>query len=458
MREGKVRRDRSGDLRRRQEFHLSRLAEIMSSHGVNRLYVKKLSPNDNSKNQVYFGPGFEAINIIPNKGVHTEQALTRIILKAAVDMAWTDEDGALHNAPETKMILYPQYPEVRMSGFLKGCRQAPSEIMASRDTGRVLFLGIRNDGKVIAYATSAGTAVVRELDALGELPAAGVFFEITIGAGGERVAAREALISQLRRIHLLDWVNSNRLRLDGSFVPCNASNCGGYTLEAELGITPNGFSEPDYMGWEVKQHGVPNFNRPGRGSPVTLMTPEPTGGYYKDAGVEAFIRRFGYPDTLGRPDRLNIGGIFRAGTRAPRTGLTLVLDGYNAEKNMIVDISKGITLLTDDDEVAAVWNYAGLIDHWKRKHDRAAYIPSECRTDPQRQYRYGRMVNLGERTDFLLLLVALAKGDVYYDPGIKLEQASGTRPQVKRRSQFRVKWEKLGTLYRSMETLDVLSL
>jgi hypothetical protein len=137
--------------------------------------------------------------------------------------------------------------------------------------------------------------------------------------------------------------------------------------------------------------------------------------------------------------------------------LTLVLDGYNAEKKMIVDISKGITLLTDDDEVAAVWHFAGLIEHWKRKHGRAAYIPSECRTDPQRQYRYGRLVNLGEGTDFLLLLVALGQGDVYYDPGIKLEQVSGPRPQVKRRSQFRVKWEKLGALYRSMETIDVLS-
>ncbi|MBK6989645.1 MAG: hypothetical protein IPH33_16245 [Bacteroidetes bacterium] len=24
-------------------------------------------------------------------------------------------------------------------------------------------------------------------------------------------------------------------------------------MEAELGIKPNGFSEPDYLGWEVKQ-------------------------------------------------------------------------------------------------------------------------------------------------------------------------------------------------------------
>ncbi|MEO0062747.1 MAG: hypothetical protein RLZZ08_1307, partial [Pseudomonadota bacterium] len=34
-----------------------------------------------------------------------------------------------------------------------------------------------------------------------------------------------------------------------------------YTLEAELGITPNGIAEPDFQGWEVKQYGVRDFVR-----------------------------------------------------------------------------------------------------------------------------------------------------------------------------------------------------
>ena len=49
---------------------------------------------------------------------------------------------------------------------------------------------------------------------------------------------------------------------------------------------------------------------------LTLMTPEPTGGYYKTAGVESFVRKFGYPDMTGqanREDRLNFGGIHRVG-------------------------------------------------------------------------------------------------------------------------------------------------
>lgn len=48
-------------------------------------------------------------------------------------------------------------------------------------------------------------------------------------------------------------------------------------------------------------------------------------------------------------------------------------------------------------------------------------------------------------------------GRVYYDPGIKLENASSARPRVKRRSQFRVKSSDLPALYQSMETVDLLS-
>ncbi len=32
-------------------------------------------------------------------------------------------------------------------------------------------------------------------------------------------------------------------------------------LEAELGVTPNGYSEPDFMGWEIKQFGVKKFDK-----------------------------------------------------------------------------------------------------------------------------------------------------------------------------------------------------
>jgi hypothetical protein len=69
-------------------------------------------------------------------------------------------------------------------------------------------------------------------------------------------------------------------------------------------------------------------------------------------------------------------------------------------------------------------------------------------------YRYGNLIRIGYGTDFTLCLKALALNKVYYDPGIKLENAS-TAPRTKRRSQFRIKSADLPTLYHEMKTVDL---
>ena len=80
-------------------------------------------------------------------------------------------------------------------------------------------------------------------------------------------------------------------------------------MEAELGIAKNSFGEPDFLGWEVKQFAVEDFERIESAKPITMMTPEPDGGFYKDADAESFIRKFGYADKHDKPDRLNCGGV-----------------------------------------------------------------------------------------------------------------------------------------------------
>src|ERR1700743_2483818 len=101
---------------------LNKLKKIMAANGASRLFVKKLSPNDNSKNQVYLGPGCQALNIIPNRGVTvdgSDKGSKRDRFKAFVDMLWIDANARTCPAPNAQLILYPKYPEVRMSGFLK---------------------------------------------------------------------------------------------------------------------------------------------------------------------------------------------------------------------------------------------------------------------------------------------------------------------------------------------------
>ena len=225
-------------------------------------------------------------------------------------------------------------------------------------------------------------------------------------------------------------------------------------MEAELGIPKNSAAEPDFLGWEVKQHAVTNFNRAEVGN-ITLMTPEPTSGFYGERGLEAFVRRFGYPDKRGRPDRLNFGGLHRVGERHPSTHLTLTLAGYDVGTGRIIDANGAVALVSEAGEVVAAWDFSRLLTHWTHKHAKAVYVPSQCRKEPRRQYSYGNKVRLAQGTDFLRLLKAMAKGAVYYDPGIKLEHASTGRSTHKGRSQFRVASKNIGALYQAVELVTL---
>ncbi len=430
---------------------IGKLKDMMRAAGAERLYVKKLSPNDNSKNQPYFGGDFSALNILPFGEVHSETLGKVPNFKAAVEFYWLLDNGTLEHARHAQLILYPKYPEVRFSGFLKACRNAPNDLMNTRAEGRILFLGVTGDGRIIGYATSGNTSLARSYRALDNLPMVGVFDEVAIDT--IRIDTRSLLLSELRRIAGKGWIDSKRLIGPGEFGPCVAPHCGGMTLEAELGILPNGYSEPDFHGWEVKQHGVTNLDRPDSGV-LTLMTPEPTAGFYREHGVTAFIRKYGYEDRTGREDRLNFGGVHRVGERQALTGLTMTLCGFDATTGKIMDPSGGVVLMDDKGNNAAEWKFTGILEHWKRKHAKAVYVPS-VKNNPPLQYRYGNKIRLGVGTDPLKLLEAMALKSVYYDPGIKLENASGPKPLCKRRSQFRVSVKNLNSLYEVMDSVVV---
>lgn len=430
---------------------LASLRSMMMTHGVTRLYAKKLAPNDNSKNQIYLGPDFSALNILPIGGLVSEPDKPHF--KAAVRFSWLGQNGQLSPAPHAQLILYPQYPEVRFSGFLRSSEDAPTKLLTSRDPGRVLFVGTTMDGRVIGHAAGNESSLANEFLALQGLTLAGIFSEVPLSR--RQADSKDQLLRELGRIHQLHWIRSKRLGRTGAIETCESPNCGGYTLEAELGIKPNGVSEPDYLGWEIKQHSVKKFGNPSVGV-LTLMTPEPNGGVYKSNGVEAFVRRYGYPDMRGRPDRLNFGGIHRYGQENARTKLTLRTLGYDEAAGRITDPQGGIALVDASGNEAAVWRFDGLIRHWNRKHRQAAYVPSLMKTEPAREYRYGQTVRLGDGTDFLLFLKSFATGVIYYDPGIKLEKASSSRPESKRRSQFRIKSADLGTLYQSFTPANVI--
>ena len=165
-------------------MNFNTLLKILSDKSCNKVYVKRLSANDNSKNQVYLGGSFDILNILPFKEIVSVDPgdWKRNRFKTKLDFYWINSEGVLINATDAQLILYPKYPEVRFSGFLKGAKDAPSELMASRIEARLLFFGISTDGKIIGHVVAPDSQIANEFNSLKDLPEAGVFKEITIDA------------------------------------------------------------------------------------------------------------------------------------------------------------------------------------------------------------------------------------------------------------------------------------
>jgi hypothetical protein len=452
---------------------LDKITGSLIGLNVKSIYVKKLAPNDNSKNQPYFGSHLTDLPFIPtgeivasettsNKSTATKNNKRKIKYQASVNIIWLDAEGHTYPAPNAKLIYYPQYPEVRFSGFLKGSGVDASRWMdpyqEGRAEGRWLIFGVAEDETVYAYLATPESLLSAELEKTELFKASSVFGEISAGKTGV-TSTREALIAKLLEIHEMGWIRGQKLSRTGIKELYTALNAGGYTLEAELGVTPNGIAEPDYLGWEVKQFGVKGFPTKGTKA-TTLMTPEPNGGFYVEHGAQEFVRRYGYPDKSGIPDRLNFGGRHLVDRVCNATNLTMRLIGFDSATSSITDANGSIAIVDSHGVITASWSFAKVMDHWKRKHAQAVYVPSisQASTSGGMEYHYGKDIELGTGTNFEIILTAMAGGHAYYDPGIKLENATTARPKIKKRSQFRVNHKELSSLYKSYEFVDITAI
>lgn len=435
---------------------IEQILGAMGEAGAVQLFTKSLAANDNSKNQVYFGPGFGALNIFPHGDVVVEAGpqggAVRPRRYAGVRFFWLNENG-IHVAPDAKLILYQRYPEVRLSGFLAKCEAAPSALMGvtARIAGRVLFLGITDDGRIIAHVLHPNHPASGPALALTSKPL-GVFSDISGHLPGGK-DPRQAIISAVRTVAAKGWIASVKLDANGNAQPYTARNGAGYTLEAELGVRPNGNAEPDYCGWEVKQYGVRDMvNRRAKGV-VTLLTPEPDGGLY-NADLPAFMLTYGYPDQNGIADRVNFGGIYKVGVAAHRlTRLKMEMSGFDPATGKIDAAGGEVRLVDPNAFVAASWSFDKLLQHWQTKHARAAYVPSVKRGPPP-EYRFSDRATLFVGTDFILLLKGLAAGRVYLDPAQNATIIGGVvHGSIHRRCQFRVKHRDLSALYQNEELI-----
>ena len=143
---------------------LEQLKGLLGKMGAREFLFKKLSDNDNCKQQIYLGGSYEALTKLPHGDIYVEQGVKKPTFKASVKLSWLSDNGMIEPAPNTKFILYPKYPEVRLSGFLSNCKSAPSKYLqpktreerAGGQDDRVLVLCPIRD-EIIAYLAIPGS-------------------------------------------------------------------------------------------------------------------------------------------------------------------------------------------------------------------------------------------------------------------------------------------------------------
>lgn len=435
-------------------MNLEKIFSLFSSKNVCDLYVKFLAENDNSKNQIYLGSE-EFVHVLPATKTTLKVQFSKkknareFIFTNHLDFTWLSQAGVCV-APNAKLIFYPQYPEVRFSGFLSGCSDGPSELLGKRTpVARVLFFGSDMNGKSFGFVIELTPKLKREIQKEclpWKEPRKNEDLKFFLKHLYKEDPA-ESIVKAIRRIHQKGWIQSCRIK-DGVIIPYNARNGGGYTIEAQLGISPNGRSEPDYMGWEVKQHSH-------KTSVITLMTPDPDKGLAHEKGTKEFVKKFGYKDRSGKENRINFGGIYRNGI-APHhlTGLKLKIYGY--ENGEITDSKGSISLVDKKGEQVAIWSFEKIMVHWTRKHFKAVFIPSEQKIEGKNVfYRYSNKISLGQNSKFVKFLELVEKGLVYLDPALKVELNENGKEEIKTRYQFRIRKKDASSLYQLFQNVEL---
>ncbi|MES2849959.1 MAG: MvaI/BcnI family restriction endonuclease [Bacteroidota bacterium] len=436
-------------------MNFKNLLKLFSDNNCETVYIKKLVRNNNSKQQIYVAKGdTEILNVLP---VEEFKPVLKSVAKkptfhGSCNFLWLDDEGRKFPAPNAKFILYPKYPEVRFSGFIQGCKNAPSEILNHISEGRLLFLGVSKSGEILGYASDSNSEISSQFLSLKDVPMIGILYYLAIENRKIILDTKLQLLYRLKEIYVKGWIDSKQLKPNYVVAPCNESRCGGLTLEAELGVIQNGKSEPDYLGWEIKQFGVAKFHLI-NSSRITLMTPEPDGGFYREKGGIDFVKSYGYM-SKSNSERMDFTGYHKHDILQKKSGLTLKIIGLDFSKNKIIDANGGIYLLDKDDKIAASWSFGKMLTHWNKKHAKAAYIPSLLNLVPNRQYKYSNNIILGEGTDFSFFINNIANGTIFYDPGIHIDNIS-TKAKLKPRSQFRVSSKFITNLYAKTEVVDL---
>jgi hypothetical protein len=455
---------------------LTEIQAIFKRFGCSTVLIKKLARNNNDKNQVYFHHNPDLLNSLfdltfgyreksrsAKKNGRTEGS--QIAEAVFNNFSWISSSGTLHRVPHCKGILYAQYPEVRLSGFRAESGIMPysmsiAYVKSQSKTERFLAIGADVEGRAFGLMlVDPQKFLYRE------------FLDLPYFAGSKICRHLQIEFStasdQLRQILALKIAGKDvkgcRLTATGETRPFTATQVHGYTLEHELGIASNASKEGDFRGIELKCYTQPK---------LTLFTPEPDGGLYAES-FEKFMMKYGYSkETVYR-----FTGIHRVGSIAERSGLSLVVlcspKGSIDGSIMDYDVSRPfhdqltnlhVSLLDDENQVAASWSLTRLLNNWGVKHNEVVYIPASVKDNDvieefncgfTKRVWFGREFLWCKKTSLEKMIHAIAAGVIFLDPAPKLN------PEIpkenKRRSQWRVNDIRRDSksLYESVEIISL---
>lgn len=443
---------------------------LLSDAGAESIWVKRLGVNNNSKQQIYFGTDPSDLSFLP-LGMPTytpakskKKGAGAPVIQIPVPWDWVTLDG-VYEAPQAKLCYYPQYPEIRFSGFLQRCKKGPSELMSidkrGKEAGRCLFLGpVKPKGDIPAHVVGLVVGA--------DSPAAQYVAEMPTFRGGRLCALEYSTNEEAGEFGTLEKalqgivgrkLVTRRLTSDGELImPYTAPNGAGLTLEAMLGVGENAIPGPDFDIWElkvVKQRALSKRYS----HKITLFTPQPDCGWVTEHALTDFVLRYGHVterDDDGNPVcyYFTMSDIAKTGDAASSARLTMGLEGFTSARRFDAN---GMIGLRDRQtgSLIAGWSFMKLLDHWQRKHNRAAYVPYVLNKDEDVDVvEFGPLVTLGISTSFGQFLQAFHDDKIVYDPGDKITLKDGKwKPHA--RSQFRMNLKDIDAIYETVKQVDL---
>jgi hypothetical protein len=419
---------------------------------------------DNEKNQIYLSTDDTLLSLLPGEVKFrsgSESTRKRNSVPGAgkqelkLHFSWLSPDGGEFLAPSAKIIYYLQYPELRFSGFLKGCLNSPRALRRDfqEEYGRrAVVIGVRGDQTVgIVITDDDGPRLIDELSSLPRFGFGGTLKNLMLERS--RILDPNPVVEELRKVSGI-WHDACFLPPGESEpLPRRARQGAGWTLEALLGIPMNSSSGPDHSGFELK-----SFQASGK---VSVITSEPDFGWRREHGLKEYLEGFGRPSRFDER-KLVFNGEHIAWKVNLQTGSKLVIEHWDSIRNAPDGTGIPSVLLVHEasETVLAGWDFTTLASRWSKKHMGCIYLEYERAPDHglAERYRFGPTAYIGQCTSINRLLKALASGVVYLDPGDSLSASGELHSRMQWRSRGvrgRSLLEGLATLYDNFTTVEL---